>query len=287
MDKFKMAYHCITWGWDKYRKCMETIALLGFRGFETLAPAADWEKDKRNDLIKALKDNGLVLTCTYGNAGMIEKETHETDFERNVRWAEFAAKNGAKAYIVGGGSRRPNGPTEEDMKNAAEILNRIGKRLSTMGIKACVHPHLNTFCEGPEEVHKIMALTDPLYVWLSPDTAHLYAGGANVPEVFRKHFDRIAYIHAKDTIHIHPKLGKDVGSMSIIEVFTELGNGKVPFKEIFQILREGGYSGWITGELDMTRRTPEESANISRDYLRDQLNVSFIESLLYKEQSDG
>lgn len=275
MDKFKMAYHCITWGWDKYRECMKSIASLGFRGFETLAPAADWEKDKRDDLIKALKEYGLALPCTYGSAGMIEKETHAADFERNVRWAEFAAENGARTYIVGGGARRPKGPTEEDMKNAAEILNQIGLKLNTMGIKACVHPHLNTFCEGPGEVDKVMALTDPRYVWLAPDTAHLYAGGANVPEVFRKHFDRIAYIHAKDTVHVHPKIGKEVGSMTIMEVFTELGNGRVPFQKIFQILRERGYPGWITGELDMTRRTPEESARISRDYLRDQLNVSF------------
>ena len=35
-----------------------------------------------------------------------------------------------------------------------------------------------------------MALTDPRYVWLAPDTAHLYAGGADVPELFRKHRKR-------------------------------------------------------------------------------------------------
>ena len=71
MDKFKMAYHCITWGWDKYRECMKSNVSLGFRGFETLAGAADWEKDKRDDLIKALKEYDLLLACTYGSAGMI------------------------------------------------------------------------------------------------------------------------------------------------------------------------------------------------------------------------
>ncbi len=161
------------------------------------------------------------------------------------------------------------------MKNAAEILNRIGEKLSGMGLKACVHPHLNTFCEGPEEVDRVMALTDPRYVWLAPDTAHLYAGGADVPAVFKKHFDRIAYVHAKDTEHVHPSIGSDVGSITIMEVFTELGNGKVPFEEIFGIMRERGYSGWVTVELDKSGRTPEESAKISRDYLRDRMGVDF------------
>lgn len=275
MDKFRMGYHCITWGWDEYRKCMESISALGFKGFETLGGAADWEKPKRDDLVKALRDNGLELACLYGSAGMIDKKTHEEDFERNVRWAEFAAENGAEAYIVGGGARREGGPTDDDMKNAAEILDRIGQKLSDMGIKACVHPHLNTFCEGPEEVDRVMELTDPGFVWLAPDTAHLYAGGADVHGVFDRHFDRIAYIHAKDTVHVHPKIGKDVGSMTIMEVFTELGNGNVDFEEIFGVLRDRGYSGWITGELDMTRGTPEESARISRDYLRDSLGVDF------------
>ncbi len=275
MDKFKMAHHCITWGWDDYRKCMEAVASLGFTGFETLAAAADWEKSKRDDLVKALKHNGLELACLYGTAGMIDKNTHDDDYERNTRWAEFAADNGAEVYIVGGGARREGGPTDEDMKNAAEILNRIGERLSGMRLKACVHPHLNTFCEGPEEVDRVMALTDPRYVWLSPDTAHLHAGGADVPAVFKKYFDRIAYVHAKDTEHVHPSIGSDVGSVTIMEVFTELGNGKVPFDEIFGIMRKGGYSGWVTVELDMTRGTPEGSARISRDYLRDSLGVDF------------
>lgn len=275
MDKFRTAYHCITWGWDNYSEAIKSIASLGFQGFETLAAAADWEKNKRDDMIKALKDNGLALACTYGSAKMIEKETHEDDLERNLRWAEFAAENGAEAYIVGGGSRRPEGPTEDDMKNAAEILNNIGEKISGMKIKACVHPHLNTFCERTEEVDRIMAYTDPRYVFLAPDTAHLYSGGADVPDVFRRHFDRIAYIHAKDTVHRHPKIGADVGSISIMDVFTELGNGKIPFEEVFRILREGEYSGWITVELDLSSRTPEESARISRDYLRDRLNVTF------------
>lgn len=275
MDKFKMAYHCITWGWDDYRKCTESIASLGFRGFETLAGAADWEKSKRDDLIKALKDNGLELACLYGSAGMIDADRHGDDLERNSRWAAFAADNGAEAYIVGGGARREGGPTDDDMKNAAEILNRIGEKLSGMGIKACVHPHLNTFCEGPGEVDRVMELTDPDFVWLAPDTAHLYAGGCDVAPLLRKHFDRIAYIHAKDTEHVHPSIGSDVGSMTIMEVFTELGNGKVDFKEIFGILRERGYSGWVTVELDKTNGTPEGSARISRDYLRESIGVDF------------
>lgn len=86
--------------------------------------------------------------------------------------------------------------------------------------------------------------------------------------VFRKRLDRIAYIHAKDTGHVYPKIKQDVGSMTVMEVFTELGKGKVPFKELFDILWELKYSGWVTVELDKTGGTPEGSAGISRDYLR-------------------
>ncbi len=275
MDKFKMACHCITWGWENYRIAIECISALGFKGFETSARSIDLGKNNRQDLVKALKDNGLALSCLYGSASMIDEETHAGDLERNLRWAEFAAENGAEAYIVGGGTRRPGGPTGDDMNNAAKILNRIGKKLSDIGIRACVHPHLNTFCETSKELDAVMAITDPSCVWLAPDTAHLFAGGADVASVFLKHFDRIAYIHAKDTVHVHPVIGSEVGSMTIMEVFTELGRGKVPFDEIFKILRQKVYPGWITVELDMTRSTPEESAKISRDYLRDRLNVHF------------
>ena len=64
--------------------------------------------------------------------------------------------------------------------------------------------------------------------------------------------DRVAHIHLKDL--------ED-------DEFVELGKGTLPLEKFLNTLRDLGYSGWMTIELDATP-DPEESAKISVDYVQ-------------------
>ena len=54
-------------------------------------------------------------------------------------------------------------------------FNRIGEAAGEMGFQAGVHNHLDEMVQGPEEVDKCMAMTDPKLFNFAPDTAHLHA----------------------------------------------------------------------------------------------------------------
>jgi inosose dehydratase len=45
-----------------------------------------------------------------------------------------------------------------------------------------------------------MALTDPRYVWLCPDSCHIALGGGDPVAVARRHSPRIALAHWKDAV---------------------------------------------------------------------------------------
>src|SRR5258708_19275968 len=53
--------------------------------------------------------------------------------------------------------------------------------------------------ESPQDVDRLMALTDPRKVFLLFDTGHAYYGGAADPAaLLKKHVARVAHVHCKD-----------------------------------------------------------------------------------------
>jgi inosose dehydratase len=55
--------------------------------------------------------------------------------------------------------------------------------------------------------------------------------------------------------------------------FFELGKGGVDFPGILAILKERGWKGWMTVELDSTETTAKESCAVSKKYLETVLRL--------------
>jgi len=53
--------------------------------------------------------------------------------------------------------------------------------------------------EREHDMRTVMAHTDPKYVWLTADTAHLTLGGGDAVQIISDYFPRIAEVHMKDT----------------------------------------------------------------------------------------
>lgn len=152
----------------------------------------------------------------------------------------------------------------ELIKKMAPVLNEFGKRAKDQGVEIGLHPHLNTIVEKPTEIQAAMEATDPKYVYMSPDTAHIYLGGGNVTDIFRTYKDRINYIHFKD----------GAGTFQRPDFFPnirELGSGEVDFKAVMRLLKEINFKGWINVEQDFTSETPEKSSKKSMAYIKNTL----------------
>jgi inosose dehydratase len=156
-------------------------------------------------------------------------------------------------------------------------MSEIGRRSLEYGVTACVHPHVNTAVEKLDEIDFTMDRVDPRYVALAADTAHLRKGNPDVPtaelDVFRQYADRIKYVHLKDWDPSLPPEPIGDGGTAVIRDFVELGIGIVDLKGAIGILRQTGYDGWLTIELDYTRSTPYQSVAVSKDYLVNELRL--------------
>jgi inosose dehydratase len=147
------------------------------------------------------------------------------------------------------------------------------------GLRTVFHPHCAGFVETPDEIDRLMDLTDPDLLGLVFDTGHYaYGSGINDPAVvlegLERFGDRVEHVHFKDC---EPRVadrarreGHDYVEAVRNGLFCELGRGLVDFGAVTAWLRGRGYSGWIVVEQDVLpgMGSPKESAWRNREYLK-------------------
>lgn len=235
-------------------QALKDIAEAGYKGFEIFDGNLMQYENCPEDFIQLLKRYDLTLIGVYTGANFIYKDIQEDEFYKIEKVAKLASEMGAEHLVLGGGAVRAAGILESDYLELAKSLDRAAAIAAKYNLIPSYHPHLGTIVERPDQLDRIMELTS---IHLCPDTAHIEAGGGDPVVTVKKYADRIKYIHFKD-----------YGSGA----FLPLGEGGQDFKEMVSILRENGYAGWITVELD-SYEDPLQGAKISKKYIQDHLNM--------------
>ncbi|MGH2533697.1 MAG: sugar phosphate isomerase/epimerase family protein [Thermomicrobiales bacterium] len=275
----RIACHGITWGQENFRTAIDEVAALGFRGFETFASVMDdYQGDKLAKFQQLLKERGLELVALYGGGNMHVASEVDAIIARNLRIAQFLSLNGANRLVLGPGRRGTQAPTLQELDTLVACATEIGTQTAEFGVLACLHPHINTVVESIDEIDYVFDRLDPAVVAVAADTAHFAKGNPSVSgaetKLFAKYVDRIKYVHLKDWNPNLPPEATGEGGTAIIRDFVELGEGRVDLRGCIDILRAHDYPGWITIELDYTRRTPYKSVAMSKRYLVNELGLS-------------
>ena len=200
---------------------------------------------------RLLDDNGLKLVAAYSGGNLIFPDILDEELARVTRAADATAEAGGAHFVVGGGAKRASGTRPDDYKRLGAALERVAAIAQARGLQAHYHPHLTTIVETPDQVRTVFAETG---IHFCPDTAHLAAAGGDPAAMVREHKDRISYIHLK-------------GWQREPFAFTPLGEGDLDNGAVLRALREIGYQGWITAELD-SWPDPKAGAASSLAFLR-------------------
>lgn len=207
------------------------IAEAGYSGVEFFDGNLLAEGD---EIERALASSKLQLVAVYSGANFIFDDVLDEEFWRIERAASRAADLGAVHLVVGGGAKRAAGKRSDDEDKLAAGLDRVVAIARQHGLAPHYHPHLTTLGERPEEIERIFARTS---IGFCPDTAHLAAAGGDVETLVRAHRDRITYIHLK-------------GLRRQPFAFTPLNQGDLDLAPVIRLLRDTGFDGWMTVELD-------------------------------------
>jgi inosose dehydratase len=112
---------------------------------------------------------------------------------------------------------------------------------------------MGTIVQIEEEVDKLMAMTSN-DLGLVLDTGHLIYAGSDPLRVYEKYSDRVLHIHCKDVrkTMLDDALNTDSSFLNAVlsGVFTVPGDGDFNFPDLFKLVSDADYSGWIVVEAE-------------------------------------
>ena len=268
---WKKAYHANCWGelggnavgvtsitqltyrtFGDMERAIREIGAVGYTGTELFdGNLLDYE-GREGDLRRVLDASGVKLVATYSGGNFIFDDILGEELARIERAARAAAAAGAEHLVVGGGAKRAQARKPDDIKRLGAALDKVVTIASRHGLRAHYHPHLTTIVEGPDEVRAVFKETA---IDFCPDTAHLAAGGGDVPAMIREHRDRISYVHLK-------------GWQKDPFAFTPIDRGSLDVGAIIRALKDISFDGWVACELD-SWPDPKAGAQASLKFLND------------------
>ncbi|PHM56776.1 myo-inosose-2 dehydratase [Xenorhabdus sp. KK7.4] len=134
-----------------------------------------------------------------------------------------------------------------------EKLTEFARYTQSHGVQIAYHHHMGTVIESAEDINHLMENTGE-EVGLLLDTGHLTFAGDDPLTVAKRWSKRINHVHCKD---IRPEVLEDVKNRKtsfldavLSGVFTVPGDGCVNYSDIFNVLRDNDYHGWLVVEAE-------------------------------------
>jgi inosose dehydratase len=268
----KLGYASITWDGDELT-AIDDIASLGFPGIQIRSNILKEFGTRPGDLRDLLAGHHLTFVALSSGSVKIDGGVDQQIIDEHVSHAKFLRDAGG-LYLQVTDTRPKDRPiTPADHARLGRLLTEIGKRTADLGVRVGYHNHMGTLGETPDDVDRILDAADPRYVKLELDIAHYQQGGGNPAQAIRRYHDRLLFLHLKDVESPSPEKPADPRSYR----FVELGRGKVDLPGVFAALDAVKFRGWAVIELDGVpgkARTPKESAEINKEFLRRFISLS-------------
>jgi len=198
------------------------------------------------------KDLGMAISGTHINAQLITENTNDPKWDLWKKISTELKSGGGKWAIQA--SLPGSAKTMDELKRIAEFFNCAGEICKKNGVKFAFHNHMAEMAkiDGVVMLDYFIENTDPKLVSFQMDMGHVINGGETNMRFMRKYPGRFPLWHATD-------FDKDQ------RVYTELGEGSVPYKELFAQPNAGGLEC-----LTVERTHPDIFASLKLhfDYLK-------------------
>jgi len=256
-------------------------------------------------LLHAEQSRGLKIASTWAGTAFTTGVNAEAAFADFVAQVTFLKEVGAQDVVVAELAGAVNQVRTKSVLDdrpilnegqwflLTELLNRAGKYAKDQGMQLSYHPHVGTCVMLMDETERLMDSTNPEYVGLCLDTAHLRFGGASPEDVVNlasKYATRITHVHLKNVrlpvLHAAKTMKYSFYQAIKSGIFTVPGDpegedSSLLLDPVMNILKDIGYSHWMVIEAEQVPHafdpsapenpTPQSYARMARGYLRKHL----------------
>ena len=161
----------------------------------------------------------------------------------------------------------------------AGFLERI-KAVATMGteeygLQVTMHAHAAGFVEFEDELEDVLSAIEPSLLGICLDTGHCEYAGFDPVAFYRRHTERVTYLHFKDVDPAVRRRAIEARTgfydACAAGLFCNLGDGVVDFRALKAALVAANFTGWATIEQDRDpkgERSTLADATANLNYLK-------------------
>lgn len=220
-------------------------------------------RERFPELLAFLKGHGVTI-CDIGTS--VTFQGYEPEKIACARQcAELAASLGVKGFRVflGNFAKRFSEQAFYSYEGIVESLKELCQAVKGYGVEVWVETH-NEFSTGKilKKLCEDVAMDNLKIIW---DIIHPIEQGEKPEQTMDLLRDRIAHVHLKDGV-------KKTDPDWIDYTYTRLGEGELPIKEILSLLRQNGYTGYLSLEWEKQWRAEIKDAYESLDVLLQDYN---------------
>ena len=175
--------------------------------------------------------------------------------------------------------RQPFVLSPDRLRYLGESLNLLAEVVLDFGLRPSVSNRLGTGIETAEEVAQLMEATEPELVSLALDIGHAGVAGALPETLVQDYAARIALLICKDVdqdiLRSTREERYDYDTFLERGGYVPLGKGHLPLMNIMARLRRSlsDTDGWLIVDPERPAIRPEDSADLSREFLLDELEL--------------
>ena len=204
-----------------------------------------------------VNNSGLRVRSVNGDIGDLNETPDAAAHVAREKHLEMllalAAKTGAKALVLPCGAidHDPIRSLEEDVDRVAAQLIHAAGRAAEFGIELWTESlHYYRLCWNTERAQLLADRLAGSDVGLVMDFSHIVASGGDPVDFVERFAPRIRHVHLRDA---EPATDNEPGNINL-----SIGNGKADFAAGLSALRDAGYTGHFSLELETRDVTHDE-----------------------------
>jgi inosose dehydratase len=160
------------------------------------------------------------------------------------------------------------------LRTIVDNLGTVATAMAAEGVLPCLHQHVGTWIESPEETTTVLDSIPADVLLFGPDTGHLAWAGADPAEIIGRYRDRVGAVHLKD-LRRSVAEGRTYREAGAAHLWATPGRGDVDFAAVLKQL--ANFTGWYVVEVDVSDQpTPKECAAVSARWVREQMGAAAL-----------
>ena len=235
---------CPKWTWQRI---VTEAQRMGYNGIELrfiadhrdLLQTPEFQKEILTATKQQLKEANLEICCVDSSVMLVNQD--DAMIEAGKRHVDLAAMLGAPFVRVFGGKFPAEKSRESAMETAVTNFRALAEYASGKKVRVLIETHDDfSSAESVAQLLKRTANPNTGVLW---DIHHPYRLHGETPaQAFAALGPNVHHVHVKDSI--------DLGGGKFR--YCRLGEGDVPIGQCLNLLKTGGYDGWIVFEWEKT-----------------------------------